>query len=245
MKLISLNLWGGKLYQTLMDFINKNSRDTDIYCFQEVFKTATDKTESAGFRLNLYEELCKSLPNHQGYFVSCVENYIAGSFQPDFVDFNLSWGLAIFINKKIKVSSSDDFFVFGGKDTFTPQDRNSFPRSLQHITFTNESKEFIVGNLHGIWTTEGKQDSPARISQSNQINDFFEKYDGGKILCGDFNLDINTQSINILKKNFKNLIREHKIETTRNKHFPGTDKFADYTFVSDDIKVKNFEVPNV
>lgn len=228
-----------------MNFIYESSQDTDIYCFQEVFKTTTNKTESIGFRLNLYEELGKALPNHQGYFVSCVENYIAGSFQPDFVDFNLSWGLAIFINKKLKVLSNGDFFVYGGKNTFNPKDTNTFPKSLQHLTFLKDNKSFVVCNLHGIWLREGKQDSPSRLTQSNQINDFFGKLVGGKILCGDFNLDITTESITILEKNLRNLIKEYKITTTRNKYFPGTDKFADYTFVSDDIKVKNFQVPNV
>ena len=55
------------------------------------------------------------------------------------------------------------------------------------------------------------------------------------------------------------LILENKIKTTRNFHawrqakemvadgyrFYGEQKFADYVFVSKDVKVKNFEVPNI
>lgn len=53
MKLICLNAWGGKIYQPLMDFIRKHTQDTDIFCFQEVFKTTTGISQRDGFRLNL------------------------------------------------------------------------------------------------------------------------------------------------------------------------------------------------
>lgn len=253
MKLICLNLWGGKIYEPLMDFIKKHSKDTDVFCFQEVFKTTSNILESAGFRLNLYKEIAKILSHHQGYFAPSVDNYITGSFQPNFVDFNLSWGLAIFINKQsfssnknLKVISSRDFFVYRKRGSFNPKDLNTIPRNAQYITFTKNGKEFSVCNLHGIWLKEGKKDSSSRISQSIQINDFLDKQKGEKILCGDLNLSINTKSLEILEKNLRNLIREYHISTTRSIYFPGKDeKYADYIFVSNGINVEDFQVPNL
>lgn len=244
MKLISLNVWGGKRYKDLEEFIAKNL-DTDIFCFQEVFKIDSEPTESHGFRLNLFEEISKILPDFQSFFAPCVDNYIAGAFLPKFEDFNLSWGLAIFINKKLKVNSSGDFFVFRKKDQFDPKDLNTLPRNLQYITFAIKGKKFIVANLHGIWRKGGKNDSSSRISQSNQINEFLDKYGGAKILSGDFNLNPDTESIKILEKNMKNLIKDYNITTTRSKFFPGWEKFADYTFVSKDIEVLDFQVPQI
>lgn len=245
MKLISLNTWGGKKFNLLINFIKHNSSDTDIFCFQEVFDTTSRITQSLGYRLNLYAELSKILNNFQGYFVSTTDSYISGSFQPNFIDFDLSWGQAIFVNKKIKADSSGNFFVFGKKETFNPKDWNSFPRAVLYVTIKAKNKLFTVCNLHGIWIKGGKGDTHSRISQSKQINDFLEKRQGAKIFCGDLNLDINTKSIKILEKNMRNLIKEYNIPTTRSKLFPGDEKFADYTFVSPEIEVKSFIVPDV
>lgn len=256
MKLICLNAWGGKIYQPLMDFIQKESQDTDIFCFQEVFNTTTDITQRDGFRLNLYDEFSKILPKHQGYFALGVENYIAGAFQPNFIDFNLSWGLAIFIHKKLQVTSQGDFFVFRTKDSFNPKDLNTLPRNMQYITLTSQNeqvlsrfaqnKKFIVCNLHGIWKKGEKVDDPSRINQSVQIRNFLNQYRGeAKILCGDFNLNIDTKSLKILEEDLINLIKKYKIPTTRSKLYTRGDKFADYTLVSGKTKVINFQVPDI
>lgn len=246
MKLISLNCWGGKIYQPLMDFIKNHSSNTDIFCFQEVFKTTTDITQRDGFRLNLYEELCKILPKHQGYSAPCVENYIAGAFQGHFIDFNLSWGLSIFINKKFQVTSDGDLFVFRTKGSFNPKDLNTLPRNMQYITFTFQNKKFIVCNLHGIWKKGEKVDTLSRIRQSKQIKKILDQYkEEAKILCGDFNLNIDTKSLKNLEKDLINLIKEYKIPTTRSKLYTKVDKFADYTLVSKNINVLDFQVPSI
>lgn len=245
MKLISLNTWGGKKYKALENFIKKYSADTDIFSFQEVFNTTSGIREHSGVRLNLYSEIAKILNDFQGYFLSTVDNYIAGSFQPNFIDFNLSWGQALFVKKKIKVKSSGSFYVYGSKKEFDPKDWNSFPRAVLYVTLKEDTNLFTICNLHGIWTKEGKADTPSRISQSNQINDFLDKQKGEKILTGDLNLNMDTQSIKLLEKNMINLIKDYNIATTRSSFFTRSEKFADYTFVSSDVHVLNFEVPNI
>lgn len=246
MKLTCLNTWGGKIYQPLMDFIKENSGSTDIFCFQEVFYTTSDVKVIKKRRMNLYEELSRLLSHHQSYFAPCLQNYVIFSRTENLkTDFNLGFGLSIFIRKDKTVNSNGDFFVYGGQDTFNPNDLNTLPRNIQHLTFTEADKKFTICNLHGIWLRGGKKDSPSRVEQSRKINEFLSKHNGEKILCGDFNLDINTKSIKILEENLRNLIKEYNIQTTRNKLFPGEEKFADYTFVSKGIKVINFQVPNI
>ena len=49
---------------------------------------------------------------------------------------------------------------------------------------------------------------------------------------------------------YRNLIKDHRISSTRNElawdRFPGNKQlFADYTFVSGDVEVRDFKVPNV
>jgi len=245
MKLISLNTWGGKIYNPLINFIKDNSHTTDIFCFQEVFNTTSDITEHSGFRINIYSEITGILENHQGYFAPTLDNYIVGAFQPNFTNFNLSSGLAIFIKNNIKVLSHGDFYFYGNRDSFNPKDLNSLPRNVQYLNFTDHSKLFTLCNLHGIWIKGSKGDIHSRIQQSNQIKNFLDQQEGEKILVGDFNLDINTESIKILESSMINLIKKYHISTTRSPLFPGSDKFADYMFVSKKIKVIDFQVPNL
>lgn len=246
MKLISLNTWGGKIYQPLMEFIKKNSKDTDVFCLQEVFNTTSNIKRGAGYRLNIYAEISKLLTNHQGYFASSLDNYIIVSrSQVNPTKFNLSYGLAIFIKNKVKVEAEGEFFVYRDRSSFDPNNLNTLPRNVQYINFIQSGKKFTVCNLHGIWLKEGKKDAPSRIEQSEKIKQFLDQQMGEKILCGDFNLDINTKSIKILETNLRNLIKDYHIKTTRNKLFPGKEKIADYIFVSDGVKVQNFQVPKV
>lgn len=244
MRLISLNTWGGKIYKPLLKFIEKNSENTDIFCFQEVFSTTEDIHEDSGFRVNLYAEIAKKLSHHKGFFSPTLNNYLTGAFQPNFTNYPLSSGLAVFIKKEIKVISHGDFFVYK-KGPFDPKDLHSLPRNIQYLNFISGKEKFTICNFHGIWLKEGKNDSQARLKQSEKIKKFLDGQTGKKILCGDFNLDINTQSIEMLESNLRNLIKEYSIKTTRNKHFPGSEKFADYTFVSNNVSVENFTVPDI
>lgn len=244
-KLISLNTWGGKIYKPLINFVKENSSSTDIFCFQEIFNTTSNVKIRHERRMNLHDELSKILTNHQGYFSASLQNYIIFSRTENFkTDFNLGFGLSIFVKKDLKVDSNGDFFVYGDQDTFKPNDLNTLPRNVQYLTFT-KGKKFTILNIHGIWLKGGKNDSPSRLEQSMKINEFLNKQKGEKILCGDFNLNMDTKSVKILEKDLINLIKEYNIQTTRNKLFPGNEKFADYTFVSKGIKVSNFAVPNI
>lgn len=65
MKLVSLNIWGGKQFDTLIDYIQRHSRDVDVFCFQEVFNTPTAHTTvDTYYRANIFSELQLVLPDH-------------------------------------------------------------------------------------------------------------------------------------------------------------------------------------
>ena len=89
MKLVSLNLWAGREFDALMQYVSKQSSDTNIFCFQEVFDTPTSITSvSEHYRANLFAELEQVLPNHTGYFAMAQSG---GGFDGP-VDFDISWG---------------------------------------------------------------------------------------------------------------------------------------------------------
>jgi endonuclease/exonuclease/phosphatase family metal-dependent hydrolase len=102
-------------------------------------------------------------------------------------------------------------------------------------------------NFHGLWTDKkegrGKQDIEERLEQSENILKFTSKLSNPYILCGDFNLLPDTESIKKFERaGLKNLIREYNITSTRTSYYTRPEKHADYAFVSDGIEVKDFKI---
>lgn len=70
MKLICLNLWGGRIYRPLTKFLKDYSSEIDIFCFQEVYNNAEDSMsdEPRKHRPNLLADLQQLLPDYKAYF---------------------------------------------------------------------------------------------------------------------------------------------------------------------------------
>ena len=122
------------------------------------------------------------------------------------------------------------------------------PRSLQHVVIQTPAGDLNIFNYHGIAKPGDKLDTAERLEQSEKILKIWHNTGGHKILCGDFNLMPETQSVKILERSARNLIKEFNIDNTRNalswnKFGHSKQHFADYVFVSPEIKVKSFEVP--
>jgi len=74
MRIITLNTWGGKVYQPLMDFFTQHSDTTDIFCLQEIFNSPSVRSELGNVRPKLFEDITEVLPHHQGYFTESQYN---------------------------------------------------------------------------------------------------------------------------------------------------------------------------
>lgn len=241
MKLITLNIWGGKLYDSLLPFAKEYSQEIDIFCFQEAYQAPFDKVISRDMHANIYDELAKNLPQHTGYFAPHLQNYDLGGK----VDFDLKAGLAIFIRKNIEVKECKDFFIYRDGLELLNSDITTIPRNLQYISFTTNGNNYLIGHFHGIWYPKTKVDTPDRLKQVRKIKDFLSTRDEKKILCGDFNLLPETESMKILEKGMINLINKYAIKTTRNKYYEREEKHADYVLVSPDVKVDVFKTIDV
>ncbi|MBI2028017.1 MAG: endonuclease/exonuclease/phosphatase family protein [Candidatus Levybacteria bacterium] len=245
MKLISLNIWGGKIYKPLVEFIEKHSETTDIFCFQEVSQSNSGIFESSGYRMNIFGDLSISLKDFKGYFARTFKGYDMTKF----VDFEVYFGIAIFVKKSFNITFYEDIFIHhveGG--IIKRKNYLETSRKLQFVQVKSENKILNVYNLHGIWTPDssgGNKDSEERIGQSRKIEQFIQKQYGEKIVVGDLNLDPDTKSLKILENHLTNLIKKYNISSTRTSLYTRRHKFADYTLVSPGIKVINFEVPNI
>lgn len=238
MRLVSLNIWGGREYNSLMVFLESQKESTDVLCFQEIFSTTKDYKVRSDVRLNLFQEISIVLSDHIGYFDHVLDAKNAkGKLDPA-----MGYGLAIFVKKDIPVVDTGSLEIFAPTEQMTSSANHR--RTLQYVTIKKRS-EYCIGNVHGLHTGAGKEDTPERLIQSQRIRDFFVKQTGKKVLCGDFNLLPNTKSIQLLEKDMVNLISRYNIKTTRSRLYLKDIPFADYTMVSPDIKVRNFTVPYV
>jgi len=115
-------------------------------------------------------------------------------------------------------------------------------RILQWIECHLNNQMYAILNMHGLWNGQGKKDSSERLYQSQRIYDFMQKLNIPIILCGDFNLRPDTESMRILEKNMNNLIKTYGVTSTRTSLYEKEEKFADYILVSNDVTVKEFKV---
>ncbi len=230
----------------MFDFLKEQSADTDIFCFQEVFRSSF-KQSPEGFsgRANLFSELCELLPDHEGHFEKTSQNH--DNLKLKMVDFPVDGGQAIFVKKVLKAAAQNTVKIYEGMGRPVDPTKENLPTSLQNVEIKINGKLLQVYNYHGITFPGNKLDTPERLEQSSKIVKAISVAEGEKILCGDFNLTINTESVNILASAMKDLIKEFYIKNTRNeiswKIYNNKQNFADFTFVSLGVKAKNFEVP--
>lgn len=107
----------------------------------------------------------------------------------------------------------------------------------------------IVVNVHGMPYPGDKLDSEGRLRQTRQLLEWLGDQPIPAIVCGDFNLDPATKSVQkFAAAGYRDLVKEHQIATTRNRlaweKWPNNMQlYADYTFVSPGVTVTDFRVP--
>lgn len=234
MKLVTLNLWGGRVgLSETVDFFKKH-RDVDIFCLQEMWQvkdasTVDEREEHANVAVSdLLSQIRSVLPDHQFFF------------RPNYRDY---FGLAVFVRKHFEVKTEGELFVFKELGHEDPELIGKHARNIQYITINANGKALTVINFHGLWNGQGKTDSEDRILQSQKIAQFIAELKNPYILAGDFNLRPDTKSLKILKDmGTRNLIEDFRITSTRSSFYQKPEKFADYVLTSQEIEVLDFKV---
>jgi len=223
-KIMSLNIWGGQVKEPLLEFIKKR-QDVDIFCMQEVYyKAKTKACTNDPVQLDIFSEISAILSDYEAFFVETIEGY----------------GIGMFIKKNLTIQNKGEYLIHVNPNYSSPGPSNS--RKLQWIKIKSNGNLYTVINLHGLWNGQGKSDTEARIIQSYNIKKFLDSINSKKILCGDFNITPETKSLEIIEGEMQNLIKMYNIKSTRTSFYTKPIKYADYVFISQDIKVKHFEV---
>lgn len=242
MKLLSLNIWGGQVYEPLTKFLKSQKDQIDIFCFQEVFKSK-EKIISSKSRMDIYYDIERILKGYDAYYSPTFK----GRDLKKAVNFDVHFGPAIFIKKNIKIIKEGSVFIhrsYNEKvEVFSEKYGKyiDFPRTLQYLILEeNEVKKLII-NIHGYWNPDTKNDTPQSLEQVKKIIKFLNSNKCEKIICGDFNLNLDTKSIKLFEKTLINLIRKFDIKSTRSNLHNFESKYADYIFVSKGIDVLDFK----
>lgn len=259
MKIMSLNLWGGRVSKELLSFISEKAGQADILCFQEVFQSEVEGQIYGTAQTNLFAKLQALLPDHTGYFVALEEKQgeedlavPADHAGYEFVKNGdplesgmVDYGQAIFVRNNLEVLTHDHLFVYKYKNRLreVKWGDEDHGRALQWMLIKQDGDPLVVANIHGFWHKSGKSDTPERIEQSKKILETLRPMPGRKVICGDFNLAPDTESVRMIEAaGFRNLVTEAGVLSTRSGLHTGPVKFADYIFVDSEAEVKHFEV---
>jgi len=235
MKLISLNIWGGKISEPLTAFIKERASSTDIFCFQEVLRGGAGKTTREEMK-DCYEQIGKLLTSHKGYFSGYGEG---GYYSESLKGLDFDYGVACFVRNNLPQSLIGSVTLYDLETKWNDYDG----RFAAGASLAIDVSGHAIVNVHGLWQGSMKKDSEARFEQSKRILDLANKTNGKKIICGDFNLEPDTKSLGMIEGlPTRNLIKEYGIKSTRSSHYKKDLKFADYMLVSLDLDVIDFKV---
>jgi endonuclease/exonuclease/phosphatase family metal-dependent hydrolase len=240
MKIITLNIWGGKAgKEKVLSFFDSH-KDVDIFCLQEVWSAPYPELQGmvVAEKLMFQEDvMTQAVQDISELFIDHMP-----LFRPHFGD---HFGLLMFVKNNIEIIEEGEIFVYQEKGFIPEGDVGNHARNLQYVKVLKEGKTYTVFNVHGLWNGQGKGDSEDRIKQSEKIVSFIKSKDSENfVLCGDFNLSLDTKSIEIIEQelNARNLVKEHGITSTRTSYYKKENKFADYMFTGSNIVVKDFKV---
>jgi len=235
MKIISLNIWGGSLWTELSYFLEKQKIDTDVFCFQEVSCGGHINIFEKDARVDVLSEIKEILVDYD-FFVFAHEKYLyAGSI--------------VICVKKGKEVVEGEKDVLSGWEIEHKEIKHWDVGVGQIVNIRNKNLNIL--NVHGMWSPGEKLDTEVRIKQSEKIIEMLGKVEGEFVVIGDFNLEPNTQSIEMLSAKYINLNRKFGITDTRgskSKYFGREDyqSYADYVFCSKNLenKILSLEAPD-
>ena len=237
MRLISIATHGCKFSEPLFAFIRDNAVRTDIFCFQEILKGGVGKT-SRGEHKNAYEEMATLLPEHTGYFFEYGEG---GYYSENSKDLDFKYGIACFVRSNLKQSLGGGALLYDSNKRWSDYEGEIAAGAALAV----QVESCTIINVHGLWQGRIKKDTEAKLAQSDKIMILARQFSGKKVICGDFNLLPDTQSIQMFRDTYRDLIREYGISDTRGPLYTKELRYADYLFTDKDINVHSFSVPHM
>jgi endonuclease/exonuclease/phosphatase family metal-dependent hydrolase len=240
MKLITLNIWGGRVLEPLLKLAQTKLQEADVICLQEVL-SAAEALPGTEVCTNTLEQLLPLMTDYRFVYNSNVVDTLTSKIsQP-----GLRYGNAIFVRKNLRLRASQNHYIvkYPG-DSFDLEGGEDHPRALQVVQLTDEAgNDLAVANYHGYWSNGPKTDDEVRLEQSKRIREVLDGLGEPFILCGDFNLLPTTKSLDILRAGLTDMVQKYELLTTRSALYKRIDyaPFADYVFAGPEVRDKSFQ----
>ena len=219
-------MWGGRLGKPIIDLFKREK--ADIICIQE----AIDIPGGWAFFFESLSDI-KTQAGYQHCFFTPVFGYKV-------MNRRAKGGPAILSNLPFsethetftRLAYVEDFDLLGG-------DYNI--RCLQHAVVEHGGQKLNILNHHGHQIPEHKNGDEETMRQCKMIVEYLQKLSGPVVLCGDFNLAPDSESLEQINKVLVNQSKKSGVTTTRT---PLTHKteVCDYIFTSPDIEVESFHI---
>ena len=250
MKIMCLNGWGGTLHDRLLPFLQAQA--PDVLCLQEVVHSpATDKpslTYRDGDhvlpqRANLFEDVRRVLPDHAAFFCPAAQ----GVLWDEDVAIPSQWGLATFVHTALPIIGQVQRFVH---KTYSPDGYGEHPRSRNahgvRVHDPDQNRTVSITHMHGLRDLRGKLDTPERERQARkllQVSEDLAEAGDLKIVCGDFNVRPDSQTLEILEASgLVDLVKTGGFSSTRSSYYKKSEPFADYMLINNPGAVRDFQV---
>lgn len=248
MRILSLNAWGGAMYDDLADWLP--TTDAEVVCLQEVTRTRGlsgwtsfgDDARQLPQRADLHDDVRALLPDHDPYFAASdvgpvVDDHGATHHQ--------EFGIATYVGPRAARLEWTTSFVHGDHASYDdrwPADRPRVAAAMR-VDVPHQPTTTIV-QLHGLRDPAGKHDTLAREAQAHRLADLAQRvaHDGDlAIVCGDFNVLPDSVTFEILQERMglTDLVGDTDTRTSRYDKKP---RSASYMLVSDPTLVRDFDV---
>lgn len=252
MKIVSLNAWGGQVWDRLGPWVS--DLDVDVLCLQEVIRAPvpspewlhyTDAYRKLEQRADLFADISALLPEHQGSFAPAARGTLRDEAGRDVAS---EHGIAVWVRRDLAITHATQDFIHGTfrRDGWGPE---PVPRTMQAMRIENSTTgtALCVGHLHGLRDPAGKGDTPVRAAQAERILKVLGAvWTPGTscVLAGDFNVLPQSETlVRLQQAGLIDLIAHHGITDTRTALYPKNQRFADYMLVTPDLCDARFEVP--
>lgn len=250
MRILSLNAWGGRLWERLLPYLAE--ADPDVLCLQEVTHTPAALSEWLIYRdhgielpqrANLFRNVSQALAAHQAFFCPAARGVLWDGASK----VSSEWGLATFVRRTHPVIGQAQDFIHGD---FSAAGWGGHPRARNahgvRLFDYDASFAVTVMHLHGIRELTGKADTPHRLAQADALMDLIGRIrrKGERlVVCGDFNVLRSSETLRSLAGiGLTDLIVANGHRDTRTSYYRKPDRFADYMLVSPEVDVRRFDV---
>ncbi|MEM1066876.1 MAG: endonuclease/exonuclease/phosphatase family protein [Pseudomonadota bacterium] len=251
MRFVSLNAWGGREWAALADWLPDVG--ADILCLQEVTRAPVPSPDWLTYagpprrianRSDLFADVSRLLPDHQGQFAIAVRGTMDGPEGPLASDH----GTAFWVARDLAVTAQAQSYAHGRfrHGGWGPE---PVPRTLQlaRVFAPALGREILFGHVHGLRDPAGKMDTPDRARQAETIVAAlraFRRPEEPVVFGGDFNvLPEGGLIVALAGEGLTELVTTRGHTDTRTSLYEKPVRYADYLMVSPEVRVEAFDAP--